>query len=110
MCWTLSQVFPSGMQELTTILFPFLDLWTNILQGMHSSFFFYDEEFWVLRDIKSYLENYNFKIHSKFVVLKSMHRTNLEFPNKKVNLLWNSTKASCVHVSSILTYLLYYMS
>jgi hypothetical protein len=39
-----------------------------------------------------------------------MHLINLEFPNKKVNVIWNSTKASSVHVSSILTYHLYYIS
>jgi hypothetical protein len=51
-----------------------------------SIFFFYNDNFWVLRDIKSYLENYNFKIHSKFVVVNNMHCTNPKFPNKKVNL------------------------
>jgi len=51
-----------------------------------SIFFFYNDNFWVLRDIKSYLENYNFKIHSKFVVVNNMHCTNSKFPNKKVNL------------------------
>jgi hypothetical protein len=71
---------------------------------------FYDDDFWVLRDIKSYLRDYNFKFHSKFVVVNNMHRTNPEFPNKKVNLLSNSTNASSFHVSSILTSLLYYLS
>lgn len=50
-------------------------------------FSFYNDDFWVVKDIKSYLENYNFKIHSKFVFVNSMHRTNLEFPMKKVNIL-----------------------
>lgn len=48
--------------------------------------FFYDDNFHVWRDIKSYIENYNFKIHSKFVVVNKMHWTNLEFPMKKVNV------------------------
>jgi hypothetical protein len=30
-----------------------------------SIFFFYDDDFQVLKNIKSYLENYNFKIYSK---------------------------------------------
>ncbi len=71
---------------------------------------FYDDHFRVLRDIKSYLEDYNFKIHSKFVVVNNMHRTNPKFPNKKVNLLSNSTKVSSFHVNSILTSLLYCLS
>jgi hypothetical protein len=49
--------------------------------------FFYDDNFWVLRDIKSYLENYEFKIHSKFAIIKSMHHTSPKFLNKKVNIL-----------------------
>ncbi len=49
--------------------------------------FFYYDDFRVLRDIKSYLENYNFKIYSKFIVVNKMHRTNLEFSTKKVNVL-----------------------
>ncbi len=32
------------------------------------------------------MENYNFKIHSKFVVVNKMHWTNLKFPMKKVNI------------------------
>ncbi len=46
--------------------------------------------------------HYKFKIHSKFVVVNNMHRTNPKFPNKKHYL--NSTKASFIRVSSILTY------
>jgi hypothetical protein len=80
-------MFPSGMQESTTMLSPFLDLHTNILQGIDAFFFFYDDDFRILRDIKSYLENYNFKIHSKFVIINSMHHTHPEFPNKKVKVL-----------------------
>ncbi len=30
---------------------------------------FYDDNFWVLKDIKSYLKDYNFKIQLKFVVI-----------------------------------------
>jgi hypothetical protein len=48
--------------------------------------FFYDDD-WVLKEIKSYLENYNFKIHLKFAIVNNMHHTNLEFLNKKVNFL-----------------------
>jgi hypothetical protein len=48
---------------------------------------FYDDDFCVLKDIKSYLENYDLKIHSKFIVVNEMHRTNLEFPTKKVNVI-----------------------
>ncbi len=49
--------------------------------------FFDNDDFHVLKIIKSYLENYKFKIHSKFVIVNNMHRTNLEFPMKKVNIL-----------------------
>jgi hypothetical protein len=42
------------------------------------------------------MEDYNFKIHSKFIVVNNMHNTNLEFPNKKVNFFSNSNKASNV--------------
>lgn len=52
-----------------------------------STLFFYDDDFRVLKDIKLYLENYKFKIHSKFVVVNSMHRTHLEFSNKNDALL-----------------------
>ncbi len=38
--------------------------------------FFYDDDR-VLKEIKSYLENYNFKIHSKFVIVNNMPCTNL---------------------------------
>lgn len=62
---------------------------------------FYDDDFHVLRDIKSYLEDYNFKIHSKFAIVNSMHCTNLEFLAKKVNLFLNSTKDSSVCMSSM---------
>ncbi len=41
-------------------------------------FFFYNDNFGVLKDIKSYMENYNFKIHYKFVVINNMHCTNIE--------------------------------
>jgi hypothetical protein len=47
-----------------------------------STLFFYDDKFRVLKDMKLYLENYKFKIHSKFVIVNSMHCTNLEFSNK----------------------------
>jgi len=49
--------------------------------------FFYNDDFRVLGNVKSYFENYNFKIHLKFVVVNKMHRTNLKFPMKKVNIL-----------------------
>jgi len=49
-----------------------------------SIFFYYDDHFQVLKDIKSYMEDYNVKIDPKFVVLNNMHNTNPEFPNKKV--------------------------
>ncbi len=62
---------------------------------------FYDDDFHVLRDIKSYLEDYNFKIHLKFPIVNSMHRTNPKFPTKKVNLFSNSMRASSVCVSSM---------
>jgi len=74
-----------------------------------SMLFFYNDDFRNLKDIKSHLENYNFKIHLKFVVVNNMHYTNPKFHNKKVNLFCNTTKASSVHVSSILTYILYYV-
>jgi hypothetical protein len=40
---------------------------------------FYDDDFWLLRDIKSYLEDYNLKIHLKLAIINSLHRTSLEF-------------------------------
>jgi hypothetical protein len=49
--------------------------------------FFNDDDFQVLKDIKSYLEYYNFKIHSKFIVINIMHHTNPKFLTKKVNIL-----------------------
>ncbi len=61
---------------------------------------FYHDDFHVLRNIKSYLEDYSFKIHSKFVIINGMHYRNLEFLTKKVNLFLNSTKASHVCMSS----------
>jgi hypothetical protein len=73
-------------------------------------FFYYDDHFRVLKDIKSYLEDYNFEIHSKFVVVNNMHNTNPEFPNKKVIIFSNSNKASNVRVNYILIFLLYYLS
>jgi len=75
-----------------------------------SIFFYYDDHFRVLKDIKSYMEDYNFKIHSKFIIVNNMHNTNLEFPNKKVILFSNSNKASNVCVNSILIFLSYYLS
>ncbi len=51
-----------------------------------SILFFYDDDR-VWKEIKSYLENYNFKIHLKFAIVNNIHRTNLEFLNKKVNFL-----------------------
>jgi hypothetical protein len=62
---------------------------------------FYDDNFHVLRDIKSYLEDYNIKIHSKFAIVNGMHHTNLEFLPKNINLFLNSTKASSVCMSSM---------
>ncbi len=62
---------------------------------------FYDVDFHVMRDIKSYLEDYNFKTHSKFAIVNGMHYTNPKFLAKKVNLFPNSTKASSVCVSSM---------
>jgi hypothetical protein len=38
-CWTLFLAFQSGMQELTTMLHPFLGLRTSILGEMVVSFF-----------------------------------------------------------------------
>jgi hypothetical protein len=49
--------------------------------------FFYDDDFCILKNIKSYLENYNFKIHLKFVIINNMHHANLEFSNEKVNVI-----------------------
>jgi hypothetical protein len=62
---------------------------------------FYDDDFHVLRDIKSYLEDYNFKIHLKFDVVNGMHHTNLESLTKKVNLFSNSTKVFRVCMNSM---------
>jgi hypothetical protein len=63
------------MQELRTMLCLFFDLRTCILRGM-VVLFSYNDNFMVLKDIKLYLENYNFKIHSKFVVINKMHQPN----------------------------------
>ncbi len=75
-----------------------------------SIFFYYDDHFQILKGIKSYLKDYNLKIHSKFVVVNNMHNINIEFPNKKVIFFSNSYKASNVRVNSILIFLLYYLS
>ncbi len=69
-------------------IFGFVD---KYLAKNGSIFLFYDDDFRVLRDIKSYLEDYNFKIHSKFAIVNNLHRTSLEFPSKKVNLFAYST-------------------
>jgi hypothetical protein len=65
--------------------------------------FFYDDNFRVLKDIKSYFENYNFEIHSKFTMFNKMHWTNPKFPMNKVKIPLNSIKASYVPMSFILT-------
>jgi hypothetical protein len=108
MCWTM---FKYSQVECKNWQLCCLHFWIcgQVFGKGWMHLFFYDD-FWILKDIKSYPENYNFKIHLKFIVVNNMHRTNPKFPNKKVNIFWNSTKASCVHMSSILTYLLYYMS
>ncbi len=89
------------VDNYVTSIFGFAD---NYLTRDGCVLFVYNDNFWVLKDIKSYLENYNFKIHSKFTVFNNMHCTNLEFLAKKKHYL-NSTKASYICVSSILTYL-----
>lgn len=84
MCWTLSQVFPSvRINNYVVSIFKFVD---KHLVRDGSILLFYNDDFSVLRNIKSYMENYNFKIHLKFTIVNNMHRTNPKFPNKKVNL------------------------
>jgi hypothetical protein len=95
------------MDNYVISIFGFVD---KYLTRDGSIFFYYDDHFWVLKDIKSYLEDYNFKSHSKFVVVNNMHNTNLKFPNKKVTFLSNYNKVSNICVSSILIFLLYYLS
>ncbi len=82
MYWTMFQVFPSGMQKFITMLFPFSILWTSILQGTNPSSFFL--RWWLLGFEKHQvlLNNNNFKIHLKFVVVNNMHYINHEFIDK----------------------------
>jgi hypothetical protein len=75
------------MDNYVTSIFGFAD---NYLTKDGCIFFLYNDNFWVLKDIKSYLKDYNFKIHSKFIVINNMHRTNPKFPTKKKCYL-NST-------------------
>jgi hypothetical protein len=93
------------VENYVVSIFGFVD---KYLARIGSTLLFYDHDFHVLKDIKSYLEDYNFNIHLKFAVVNNLHRTSLEFPSKKVNLFPNSTKAYRVCINSLLTFLLYY--
>jgi hypothetical protein len=46
--------------------------------------FFHDNDFWVLKDVKAYLEDYQFKIQSKWVIVNGFHWTSLESKSRKV--------------------------
>jgi len=73
------------VDNYVTSIFGFVD---NYLTRDGCILFLYNDNFWVLKNIKSYLEDYNFKIHSKFTIVNNMHRTNPEFPTKKKNIIW----------------------
>lgn len=49
-------------------------------------FLFHDDNFWVLKDVKAYLEDCQFNIHSKWAIVNSIHWTNLKSKSKKVTL------------------------
>ncbi len=67
-----------------------------------SILFFYDDDR-VWKEIKSYLENYNFKIQVCNCQQYTSHKSWI--PKWKGKLSLNSTKASYIHRSSILKYL-----
>ncbi len=69
---------------------------------------FHDDNFWVLREIKSYLEMYMFKIQSKFYVVNSLKHTNLEFKEKKITFFLQPYILCCKY--SILTFCIYVLA
>jgi hypothetical protein len=101
---------PKWNARVENYVISMFDFVNKYLVRNESILLFYDDDFCVLRNIKSYLEDYNFKVHSKFIVVNSLHRTSPEFPSKKVNLFANSTEASKFWASSLLTFFLYYLS
>jgi hypothetical protein len=90
----------NGMQEWTTMWSPFLGLLASTRILMDACFFFMTMtfEFWNLRDVKAYLEDYQFKIQSKWVIVNGLHWTSLESKSRKVTF----------YLKPFLTFKLYY--
>lgn len=56
----------------------------KLLMNHGSILLFHDDDFQMLREIKSYLEIYRFKIQSKFFVVNSLKHMNIKFKEKKI--------------------------